>query len=99
MKRNVKWSDIYGKFNIFTREEWGALPPKSFEPIEKRSERVIFSYDLKVDECKTREECAETVRELQRRHMSEGADDIRYKYVPFHVFISNYYFYYTLLLL
>lgn len=73
--------DTHERFDIYTREEWGALPPKNFEVMTTLSERVIFSYDLKIDECKTKEDCGEAVRELQRRHMKEGSDDIKYKYV------------------
>ncbi|XP_054260727.1 peptidoglycan recognition protein 4-like [Macrosteles quadrilineatus] len=73
--------DTVEKFEIFTREEWGALPPKGFKILSNRGERVIFTYDIQTDECKTTEECAEVVRDMQKKHMDEGSDDIKYNFL------------------
>lgn len=68
------------KPTIVTREEWGAVPPKSSEPAEIPLHRVFMTMYTETPPCLTREECIRTVKDMQTRHMEElGLSDIKFK--------------------
>lgn len=65
---------------IVKRDEWGALAPKATEPLNHPPIKAIFTYDLKINPCKSKEECIKAMQDLQRRHMvDENSEDIKYK--------------------
>lgn len=63
-----------------SREEWGALPPKSTEDIIYPVLYVRFQFTGPGIICKNREECIPLLRKMQKEHMEElNLPDIKYK--------------------
>lgn len=64
---------------LVTRDEWGALPPKSpGEPLKLPVLYVRYTF-LKMKECFKVDECIPFMKQLQKKSMDEGLDDIPYK--------------------
>lgn len=64
---------------IVKRAEWGALPPKSTEPLNLPVHNVRFTY-TGTAQCGELEECIAIVQKIQRDDMEkDGLPDIRYK--------------------
>lgn len=68
--------------NMISRDEWGAVPPKGQIPaFDVPGLHVVLTLKTQFKECKTKEDCMQKVKEMQRLHMEDwGLPDIAYKY-------------------
>ncbi|XP_054264695.1 peptidoglycan-recognition protein LB-like [Macrosteles quadrilineatus] len=75
--KNLPWIQL----EIVSRQEWGALPPKSVEEFDSFPIRDVLMSYTETDKCEDKESCIKMMQELQQKHMSEGEPDIRFSYV------------------
>ncbi|XP_029302651.1 peptidoglycan recognition protein 5 [Cottoperca gobio] len=67
--------------NIVSRQQWGAVPPKSRETLKGPAQKVIIHH-TDLPRCKDQSECMKRLVSIQRGHMTDrGFDDIGYNFL------------------
>lgn len=67
--------------NIFSRAEWGAVPPKSREELKGPAQKAVIHHTA-VQKCSSMSGCRDLLLSIQRFHMeTRKFDDIGYKWV------------------
>lgn len=61
-----------------TRDQWGALPPKSVDTHKLPLTHLRFT-DTDTETCEGPEACHKLLLDIQKKHMDEGSSDIKYK--------------------
>lgn len=65
--------------HIVSREKWKAERPKKAQATKNFPLSYLVLMHTNTPVCKTKKECKETLRQLQKKHMDEGAPDILHK--------------------
>lgn len=66
---------------IYPRVDWSgdAQPPRNEVPMVHPIKKVMYHFDTDMDVCTNWHDCIHAMQVLQKRHMLEGADDIKFK--------------------
>ncbi|XP_054457696.1 peptidoglycan recognition protein 5 [Anoplopoma fimbria] len=67
--------------NIVSRQQWGAVPPKTKDSLKGIVQRVVIHHTAN-PRCKDQKDCVSRILSIQRNHMTErGFDDIGYNFL------------------
>ncbi|XP_054260243.1 peptidoglycan recognition protein 1-like [Macrosteles quadrilineatus] len=77
-------SPVKPRLRVVPRSEWSARPPhdpSSIPVMVHPVNNVLFTYTTGTPSCDDLESCVRVLKEIQERHMEQGAPDIAYNFL------------------
>ncbi|XP_054276932.1 peptidoglycan recognition protein 4-like isoform X2 [Macrosteles quadrilineatus] len=69
------------EYTVVSRAGWGAQESKSsLKPLKHPIKNILMAFNTNVEDCTTKDECKERMRQLQQMHLDKGLPDMHYNF-------------------